>query len=168
MKSDHFFRLLRAVVLFTAAATRVVVDAAKEEFGVGPDIPLFSFCRNFSTTWIHPVDGDVTEIQYYCIADPTNASRERCYHAFVPDCASTNATAAAVPMVMVFHGKGGCPAEDAVFTRWGRLAKEECFVVVYPWVSDGWNQLSGDLQYDGMLATGYRMAQMLSYPTYFL
>lgn len=70
------------------------------------------------------------ETTVHCIDDPAKLlPGERCYYMFVPECAVDFA-----PMVVVLHGRTGCPAEADAKLRWGKLSKSECFVVIYPWV----------------------------------
>eukprot|EP00239_Pterosperma_sp_CCMP1384_P007227 CAMPEP_0197848544 /NCGR_PEP_ID=MMETSP1438-20131217/9057_1 /TAXON_ID=1461541 /ORGANISM="Pterosperma sp., Strain CCMP1384" /LENGTH=431 /DNA_ID=CAMNT_0043460839 /DNA_START=40 /DNA_END=1335 /DNA_ORIENTATION=+ len=57
----------------------------------------------------------------------THAGRERCFYFYVPECASENS-----PLVFDIHGTGSCPRDSAYYTGWATLAKENCFVVVWP------------------------------------
>lgn len=84
-------------------------------------------CPLDDTTWVHAESGDTLQVTKHCL------DNGRCYFLYVPSCATAN-----VPLVMVLHGRSGCPFEVDDSTRWGRLATNNCFVTAYPEVSTGY------------------------------
>lgn len=81
-------------------------------------------CPFDGTIWTHAESGATLTVTKHCIEGG------RCYFLHVPTCAATDS-----PLMMVLHGRSGCPFEVDDSTRWGLLAEQECFVTVYPEVS---------------------------------
>lgn len=110
--------LLHLPILLLLGVTSVTAsDNNNNRWGIG--------CPFDGLAWVHPTTGDTLQVERHCLASG------RCYNLFVPNCATVDS-----PMVMVLHGRSGCPFEVEETTRWGQLATTECFVTVYPEVRE--------------------------------
>jgi poly(3-hydroxybutyrate) depolymerase len=85
---------------------------------VGPDALSASLSRSLKKTIKAP---------QYCIPNPVDGGRDRCYYLFVPECAS-----GLVPLVMDMHGTDSCPMFSTFYDRWAETALKYCFAVFWP------------------------------------
>mmetsp|Transcript_19186 Transcript_19186/g.31844 ORF Transcript_19186/g.31844 Transcript_19186/m.31844 type:complete len:378 (-) Transcript_19186:84-1217(-) len=66
-------------------------------------------------------------IPRYCVPNPIDGGKQRCYYLFVPACAS-----GAVPLLMDMHGGSSCPLWSVFFDGWLQLSSQKCFALFYP------------------------------------
>ncbi|KAI2502162.1 esterase [Fragilaria crotonensis] len=84
---------------------------------VGPDVMTIAY-------------GPFTEgvpITQYCIKNPVENGKPRCYYLLVPKCASGD-----VPLVVNMHGSETCPAWSSFFDQWIKTAVRNCFALALP------------------------------------
>jgi poly(3-hydroxybutyrate) depolymerase len=93
------------------------IEGTNTNCDVGPDV-------------MTDVYGPFTEglpIPQYCIKNPVENGKPRCYYLFVPKCASGS-----VPLVVNMHGSATCPAWSSFFDQWIKTAARNCFALALP------------------------------------
>ena len=71
------------------------------------------------------------EVSFTCLESTGYAGR-RCFYTYIPDCATLDS-----PLVYDIHGMSLCPLWNFQTTGWIQKSIENCFVIVWPMVSEG-------------------------------